>query len=108
MMETMLNLGAPVLVKKTVDEMATESRNRMKRDYASGYEAWAMLRRQLEQSGADMKTLEKLHGDLWKGVKDDNEDEVLIELRAISNSAMGICAQFAAIAAEAQRAAEEL
>lgn len=107
-MNELSNVSAPELVQKCVQEMADGSRGRMGREYASGYEAWAVLRRQLEQSGADMKTLEKLHGDLWKGVKDSNEDEVLIELRAISNSAMGICAQFAAIAAEAQRAAEEL
>lgn len=40
--------------------------------------------------------------------REGNEDEVLIELRQAGSSATLLSAQLAALAAEAQRAAEEL
>ena len=55
-----------------------------------------------------MKALEKLHTDLWKATREGNEDEELIELRQAGSSATLLSAQLAALAAEAQRAAEEL
>lgn len=57
--------------------------------------------------GDDAKALEKLHGELWDAIKDGNEDEALIELGAINANAAALCAAFAGMAAEAQRAVEE-
>lgn len=55
----------------------------------------------------DAKALEKLHSELWDAIKDGNEDEALIEMGAINASAAALCAAFAGMAAEAQRAVEE-
>lgn len=53
------------------------------------------------------EALEKLHSELWDAIKDGNEDEALIEMGAINASAAALCAAFAGMAAEAQRAVEE-
>jgi len=45
--------------------------------------------------------------ELWDAIKDGNEDEALIEMGAINASAAALCAAFAGMAAEAQRAVEE-
>lgn len=95
-------------VGEVVQGMAEGSRKRMGREYASAYEAWAVLADGLERAKSDMKALEKLHTDLWKATREGNEDEVLIELRQVGSSATLLSAQLAALAAEAQRAAEEL
>lgn len=85
-----------------------QSKLRMGRNYASGYEVWAMLRRLLEDIQLDVKNMAKLHGEMWGAVKDDNLDEVMAEMSCISASASVLCAALAALAAEAQRAVEEL
>ena len=95
-------------VGEVVQGMAEGSRKRMGREYASAYEAWAVLADGLERAKSDMKALEKLHTDLWKATREGNEDEELIELRQAGSSATLLSAQLAALAAEAQRAAEEL
>ena len=72
-----------------------------------GAEAWAVLRQRIEETKRDAKALEKLHSELWDAIKDGNEDEALIEMGAINASAAALCAAFAGMAAEAQRAVEE-
>ena len=59
----------------------------MGRDYASFYEAWAVLRQRIEETKRDAKALEKLHSELW--------DEALIEMGAINANAAALCAAFA-------------
>ena len=95
-------------VGEVVQGMAEGSRERMGREYASAYEAWAVLADGLERAKSDMKALEKLHTDLWKATREGNEDEVLIELRQAGSSATLLSAQLAPLPAAAQRAAEEL
>lgn len=50
-------------VGEVVQGMAEGSRKRMGREYASAYEAWAVLADGLERAKSDMKALEKLHTD---------------------------------------------
>ena len=107
-MEREVLMKSATQVGEVVRGMADDSRERMGREYASAYEAWAVLADGLERAKNDMKALEKLHTDLWKATREGNEDEVLIELRQAGSSATLLSAQRAALAAEAQRAAEEL
>lgn len=107
-MEREVLMKSAAKIGEAVRGMAKDSRERMGREYASAYEAWAVLADGLERTKSDMKELEKLHTDLWKATREGNEDEVLIELRQAGSSATLLSAQLAALAAEAQRAAEEL
>ena len=107
-MEREVLMKSAAKIGEAVRGMAKDSRERMGREYASAYEAWAVLADGLERAKNDMKALEKLHTDLWKATREGNEDEVLIELRQAGPSATLLSAQLAALAAEAQRAAEEL
>lgn len=107
-MEREVLMKSAAKIGEAVRGMAKDSRERMGREYASAYEAWAVLADGLERAKSDMKALEKLHTDLWKATREGNEDEVLIELRQAASSATLLSAQLAALAAEAQRAAEEL
>lgn len=107
-MEREVLMKSATQVGEVVRGMADGSRERMGREYASAYEAWAVLADGLERAKNDMKALEKLHTDLWKATREGNEDEVLIELRQAGSSATLLSTQLAALAAEAQRAAEEL
>lgn len=103
----MADVNVALLVSQTVTEAQSQSRIKMGRAYASFYEAWAVLRQRIEETKRDAKALEKLHGELWDAIKDGNEDEALIELGTISANAAALCAAFAGMAAEAQRAVEE-
>lgn len=103
----MADVNVALLVSQTVTEDQSQSRIKMGRDYASFYEAWAVLRQRIEETKRDAKALERLHGELWDAIKDGNEDEALIELGAINANAAALCAAFAGMAAEAQRAVEE-
>lgn len=103
----MADVNVALLVSQTVTEAQSQSRIKMGRNYASFYEAWAVLRQRIEETKRDAKALEKLHGELWDAIKDGNEDEALIELGAINANAAALCAAFAGMAAEAQRAVEE-
>ena len=103
----MADVNVALLVSQTVTEAQSQSRIKMGRDYASFYEAWAVLRQRIEETKRDAKALEKLHSELWDAIKDGNEDEALIEMGAINASAAALCAAFAGMAAEAQRAVEE-
>ena len=103
----MADMNVAMLVNQTVTEAQAQSRAKMGRDYASFYEAWAVLRQRIEETKRDAKALEKLHSELWDAIKDGNEDEVLVEMGAINASAAALCAAFAGMAAEAQRAVEE-
>lgn len=105
--QTMADVNVALLVSQTVTEAQSQSRIKMGRDYASFYEAWAVLRQRIEETKRDAKALEKLHSELWDAIKDGNEDEALIEMGAINASAAALCAAFAGMAAEAQRAVEE-
>lgn len=103
----MADVNVALLVSQTVTEAQSQSRIKMGRDYASFYEAWAVLRQRIEETKRDAKALEKLHSELWDAIKDGNEDAALIEMGAINASAAALCAAFAGMAAEAQRAVEE-
>ena len=103
----MADMNVAMLVNQTVTEAQAQSRAKMGRDYASFYEAWAVLRQRIEETKRDAKALEKLHSELWDAIKDGNEDEALIEMGAINASAAALCAAFAGMAEEAQRAVEE-
>ena len=80
----MADVNVALLVSQTVTEAQSQSRIKMGRNYASFYEAWAVLRQRIEETKRDAKALEKLHGELWDAIKDGNEDEALIELGAIN------------------------
>lgn len=83
----MADVNVALLVSQTVTEAQSQSRIKMGRDYASFYEAWAVLRQRIEETKRDAKALEKLHSELWDAIKDGNEDEALIELGAINANA---------------------
>lgn len=103
----MADMNVAMLVNQTVTEAQEQSRLKMGRNYASFYEAWAVLRQRIEETKRDAKALEKLHSELWDAIKDGNMDEALIEMGAINASAAALCAAFAGMAAEAHRAVEE-
>lgn len=103
----MADMNVAMLVNQTVTEAQAQSRTEMGRDYASFFEAWAVLRQRIEETKRDAKALEKLHGELWDAIKGGNVDEALIEMGAIADSAAALCAAFAGMAAEAQRTVEE-
>lgn len=103
-----LTSSATHTIIKAVGELRETEKNKMGREFASGYEAWAKVKRVLEMAKADMKSIETLHDDVWKAVKEDNEESINIHLNALGNKALEICVTFATIAAEAQRAAEEM
>lgn len=106
-MDDMIMSAAQTIVR-AVNERKVALREKMGREYASGHEAWAKLKQLMEQAKADEKTVESLQGELWKAIKEDNDDEISIELHTMGNKAMEICMTFATIAAEAHRAADEL
>lgn len=91
----MAKINVAMLVSQTVTEAQAQSRLKMGRDYASFYEAWAVLRQRIEETKRDAKALEKLHSELWDAIKDGNEDEALIEMGAINANAAALCAAFA-------------
>lgn len=72
----MAEINVAMLVSQTVTEAQAQSRLKMGRDYASFYEAWAVLRQRIEETKRDA-------------------------------NAAALCAAFAGMAAEAQRAVEE-
>ena len=80
----------------------------MGRAYASSYEAWARLKRLLEQAEAGKKTLASLREDIWNAIKSENEESVIVHLNAMGSQAMDVCVLLATIVAEANRAAEDL
>ena len=106
-MDDMIMSAAQTIVR-AVQERKVALREKMGREYASGHEAWAKLKQLMEQAKADEKNVESLQGELWSAIKDENEDEVTIDLHTMGNKAMEICMTFATIAAEAHRAADEL
>lgn len=59
------------------------------------------------KEGGAVRHLQMSESELWDAIKDGNEDEALIEMGAINASAAALCAAFAGMAAEAQRAVEE-
>lgn len=65
----MADVNVALLVSQTVTEAQSQSRIKMGRDYASFYEAWAVLRQRIEETKRDAKALEKLHGELWDAIK---------------------------------------
>ena len=72
----MADVNVALLVSQTVTEAQSQSRIKMGRDYASFYEAWAVLRQRIEETKRDAKALERLHGELWDAIKDGNEDGI--------------------------------
>ena len=100
--------SASVTLRKAVVEIRAKETEKMGRAYSSPYEAWAKLKEMQERTKTNVKTLETLQGDVWTAVKDQNEEAVAINLRALSSTAMELCAAFATIAAEAERAADEV
>ena len=93
---------------KAVQECRAREEKRMGRAYASGHEAWAVVKHLLERAKADEKTLDSLQGDIWAAVKAENIEEVIVELNAMSSKAMVVCMTYATLAAEVNRAAEDL
>ena len=106
-MDDMIMSAAQTIVR-AVQERKVALREKMGREYASGHEVWAKLKQLMEQAKVDEKNIEGLQGGLWSAIKDDNDDEITIDLHTMGNKAMEICMTFATIAAEAHRAADEL
>lgn len=93
---------------KAVQELKITEAEKMGREYASAYEAYSKLLRVMQMAKADIKTSETLHDDVWKAIKEDNEESVFVHLNALGNKALEISMTYAIMAAEAHRAAEEL
>lgn len=102
------NRNVMELIEATVTEAETQSKQRMGRPYGSAYEAWAVLRRQLENAEVGLKDLKKLHGELWESIRDGNGDAEAIEMEQMSIMARELCQASAVLAGEATRAVEEL
>lgn len=98
----------PKAFVQAVQECREREERRMGRKYASSYEAWAKLRRMLEQAEAGKKTLANLREDIWNAIKSENEESVIVHLNAMASQAMDVCVLLATIVAEANRAAEDL
>lgn len=80
----------------------------MQRPFASAYEVWARLKDLLEQAKKATKDVEKIHGDIWDAVKDQNDDEQSIELRELGRQARTLASVWATVAADAERGADEV
>ena len=106
-MDDMIMSAAQTIVR-AVNERKVALREKMGREYDSGHEAWAKLKQLMEQAKVDEKNIEGLQGELWNAIKNENDDEVTIDLHTMGNKATEICMTFATIAAEAHRAADEL
>ena len=100
--------GTPEIFVKAVQACREYEEARMGREYASSYEAWAKLKHRMERAKTAEKTMDSLQGDIWDAVKADNVEEVIVELNAMSSKAMEVCMIYATIAAEVNRAAEDL
>lgn len=103
-----LTNNASQLIVEAVKERKEAEKNKMGREFASAYEAWAKLKRIVEMAKVDIKSIESIHGEVWSAVKDDNGDAVTVNLNALGNKAIELCVTFAEMAAEGHRAAEEL
>ncbi|MBQ0037475.1 MAG: hypothetical protein KBS74_02260 [Clostridiales bacterium] len=94
------------LLDKLVEACEERSTNQMQRNIASGHEAWAKLKELTESAKKAEKDVEQLQKECWEAVKDHNDEEVMLEMKTIANSARviaGIWAFAAAIAARAER-----
>ena len=96
------------LLLKAVAEQREKEKANMGRAYASGYEVWAKVKRMMEEAKVDEKTAGSLHDDVWKAVKEDNEDALIVNLHALGNDAIKAAMTWVYVAAEAHRAADEL
>lgn len=104
--DVMVNASSRIV--DDVNEMKQEMFRKMGREYVGMHEAWAVLRQKIEMAQKDMKTQEQIHKDMWAAIKEDEEAEAHALLRQFGNMSMNLCMEFAVIAAEARRAAEEL
>lgn len=101
-----MNRQVGELLDKLVTACEESSTNQMQRELASGHEAWAKLKDLTEQAKKAEKDVEQLQKDCWEAVKDQNDEEVMIEMKTIANSARviaGIWAEASAIAARAEK-----
>lgn len=80
----------------------------MGRNYASVYEAWAVMRRQLEDIQLAVKRVAEMHGGVWDAVKRGDMDEAKAEMPRIDLAASMLCTEMAWMAAIARQAAKEL
>lgn len=62
----MADVNVALLVSQTVTETQSQSRIKMGRNYASFYEAWAVLRQRIEETKRDAKALEKRPSRAWR------------------------------------------
>ena len=89
----MADVNVALLVSQTVTEAQSQSRIKMGRDYASFYEAWAVLRQRIEETKRDAKALEKLHSELWDAIKDGRAPGTYPVSLAVQFVAMGLSTQ---------------
>lgn len=82
--------------------------NEMQRPFASAYEAWARIRHQLEQIEKETKAVKKLHEELWDAVKENNEDEQIVELRQLGIASKTMLTIWGTLGAAAEKAAREI
>ena len=106
-MVELTNSASHTLIK-AVQELKISEGEKMGREYASAYEAYSKLLRVMQMAKSDIKTSETLHDNVWKAIKEDNEESVFVHLNALGNKALEISMTYAIMAAEAHRAAEEL
>ena len=100
-----LDRQAGELLDKLVESYKERSTNEMQRSLASGHEAWAKLKELTESAKKAEKDIEQLMKECWDAVKDRNDEEVMLEMKTIANSARviaGIWGLTAAIAARAE------
>lgn len=103
-----LNVEASAKLVQAIQERKKKSREEMGRPYLSEHEAWAKLKEQLEAVERDLKNVKSLHGDIWKAIKEGNDEEVTIELREVASEATSVAMTLVALAATAYQAAEDL
>lgn len=64
------------------------------RPFASGKEAWAELKLQLEAAKTAITKINDLHKDLWTAVKENNETAYSVTANEISKTAAVLAGQF--------------
>lgn len=102
-----LRMTPPAFVQ-AVQECREREETRMGRPYASGHEAYSKLKLMLERVETGKKNLGELQKNIWDAIKDNSDESVIVYLNAVGNQAMDLCMLLATVAAEANRAAENL
>lgn len=85
-------------------ELMDGIRSERGRGFASGREAWALLKEQLEGVAARAENVGSIHNEMWVAIKEHNEDAFGVLLSEMQRSALLMAMDWANISAAANLA----